>query len=246
MNRKELQQMNYEKKHKEIDGVLYKHCSIHDEYFPNEDNEWFPCTDEYFYKNKSSPDGLYPYCKRCNVQKSTKYIKEHLEHHKAYDKQNNKKPHMKKKIKEYSQKFRDNGYYKNWQQNNSDKIKEYNEYRDMNKKHTISTKEWTSCKKYFNNECAYCGLPINKHYNTYNGEVRLTDFHREHVDHNGANDLSNCVPSCKTCNSSKRKLIFEEWYTKQEFYKDERLNKIYQWLTEDYKLYIKENNKNEN
>ena len=69
MNRKEMQRINYEKKHKEVDGVLYKYCSIHNKHFPNEEEAWFPCTEEYFHKNKSSPDGLYPYCKRCNIKK---------------------------------------------------------------------------------------------------------------------------------------------------------------------------------
>ena len=66
-------------------------------------------------------------------------------------------------------------------------------------------------KKYFNNECAYCGLPLSEHYFTRKGVTKLGDFHKEHVDHEGLNDLSNCVPSCSECNSEKNKKIFEKW-----------------------------------
>jgi hypothetical protein len=143
--------------------------------------------------------------------------------------------HINKTIRERRQR---DGKFRKWQQDNKDKIKQYQENRKQHGEHKITKKEWESCKKYFNNQCAYCGLPLEEHYIFYKGERRLGDFHKEHVDHEGSNDLSNCIPSCKNCNSSKHDIKLENWYTEtnQRFSK-ERLDKIHKWLNEDYKLY---------
>lgn len=237
MNRKELQQMNYEKKHKEVDGVVYKQCSIHKEYSPNDENDWFPCTEEYFHKNKSSPDGLYPYCKTCNSKKNSEWSKNNHDKKLIYWRKEYGTPKRRESYRRCSKNQRESGYRKEWEQNNPDKMKKYQENRKQHGNHKITTKEWKSCKDYFNNQCAYCGLPLNQHYNKYKGEVRLTDFHKEHVNHEGANDLSNCIPSCKTCNTSKHQFNMEEWYKSNHNFNEERLDKIYKWLEEDYKLY---------
>jgi hypothetical protein len=196
----------WEENHNEIDGVLYKKCT--------ECNKWFPCTSEYFHKHAcNKKDGLFPYCKPCNIKQATG-------HNRKYDKIEN---------------------YRKWQNNNKDKIKQYREQRELHGDHKVNRSEWESCKRYFNDCCAYCGLPLEEHYNRYKGEMKLTDFHKEHVEHNGANDLSNCIPSCKTCNSSKHTDKLEDWYTKnKEFFSQERLDNIHKWLNEDYKIYIKE------
>jgi hypothetical protein len=240
MNKEEKKRMYYEKNHKEIEGIIYKHCSKHNEYFPDEEDEWFPCNLEYFYKNNSSSDGLYPYCKRCNIRKSVQYNRDNMEWHNKYSTEYIKNDYVKERRKGYVKDHRYHDKFLEWQQNNKDKLREYRLNREQNKTHTISKKEWESCKEYFNNTCAYCGLPIDKHYNMYRGEMKLTDFHKEHVNHEGSNDLSNCIPSCKSCNSSKGTLVLEEWYARQDFYNDERLDKIYRWLDKDYKLYIQE------
>ena len=55
--------INYENNHKEINGIIYKQC--------NRCEEWFPCTDEYFYKtNSKNRDGLFNYCKVCHKKNS--------------------------------------------------------------------------------------------------------------------------------------------------------------------------------
>lgn len=72
--------------------------------------------------------------------------------------------------------------------------------------------------------------------------MKQFDLHKEHVDDSGANDLSNCVPSCQSCNSSKNIFSLEEWYTEDNLnFTEERLSKIYRWLNEDYLKYIKQN-----
>ncbi len=49
-------------------------------------------------------------------------------------------------------------------------------YQKRKKKHRLSKQEWKSCKEYFNNECAYCGLPIEEHFRKYAGKLQKIDF----------------------------------------------------------------------
>ena len=46
----------------------------------------------------------------------------------------------------------------------------------------------------------------------------------------GENEIWNIVPMLKSYNSSKNANDMEEWYKQQEFYSEERLNKIYEWI----------------
>lgn len=218
--------LTYEESHKLINSQLHKLCS--------RCGEWLPCTDVYFYKNDKSFDGLFPYCKKCNKQKVKLWQQNNPEKYKTLnDRFNaNRSEKTKECFRLHGKKQRESGYTKQYQQNNKDKIKQYNE-KYSNKKHTISEKEWDSCKQYFNFQCAYCGILEEEAKQKY-GQY----FHKEHVDCTGNNDLSNCVPACKGCNSHKWEYNMEEWYKKQDFYSEEKLNKIHKWLNEDYKLYI--------
>jgi hypothetical protein len=59
--------------YRDNNGILEKRCSLHLKYFPNE-NEWFPCSEDYFYSNKSNKtDGLCPYCKECAKEKAANW-----------------------------------------------------------------------------------------------------------------------------------------------------------------------------
>jgi hypothetical protein len=65
------------------------------------------------------------------------------------------------------------------------------------------------------------------------------DFHKEHVIHEGKDNLSNCVPACQSCNDKKWKFTLNEWYNSSNpVYTYERYHKIYLWLRYDYKKYI--------
>lgn len=121
--------------------------------------------------------------------------------------------------------------HKSWIDRNKYRFKGYSEFRMLHKKHDISKEEWNDCKEYFNHSCAYCGVHVNLHYRNYKGTLQKIDLHKEHVDHNGANDITNCIPSCINCNSQKWTFTLEEWYNdSNENYTYERLNKIKTWI----------------
>jgi len=204
-----------------------------------------------FYKqNKhSEKKGNYiyynPECKECTKKKARKWAIENPERKRASVKKNRHTENTIMYHREKSKRWRENGKRKQWEEKNKDRLIGYAYFSRMNKIHNITANEWENCKNYFNYRCAYCGLPIEEHYIIRKGITKLGDFHKEHVDHNGENDLSNCIPSCKICNSTKHIFEFEEWYNdKNEIYSIERYEKIIKWLKKDYKNYIEENNKN--
>jgi hypothetical protein len=229
--KKERDKQKYNNIHRINNSDIEKICSIC--------GEWLPCNEEFFYKNKSSGiDGFNPYCKECARRKSREYKSKHLEEclRKEYEYYHNNTEKRKLKIYEYTEKHKDHyiELSKQWRQNNKDKIKQYN-YDRYNKNHKIYSKEWENCKQYFNYECAYCGISEIKA-----KEQQGQNLHKEHVNHEGANDLSNCVPSCRKCNTSKHTEDMKTWYKKQSFYDKDKLNKIHKWLDSDYKLYMQE------
>lgn len=69
----------------------------------------------------------------------------------------------------------------------------------------------------------------------YSGEYLGGNSNNRSIDHivplsnGGLNEIWNCVPMLKSYNSSKNTKNMLEWYMKQDFYSEERLNKIYEW-----------------
>lgn len=219
----------YEEHHKYIDSILYRLCNIC--------NKWYELNNDNFYFSDKSKTKYSPYCKCCHRNKSKKYRQEHKEERIEYDKKDyrkNKKTKNKNAKKWYNNnKDRQRFITKRWQINNRKKVKEYGDKR-KNKNHTITNKEWNSCKEYFNFECAYCGMTEELHKNTF--KQRL---HKEHLIDCGRGDLKNCLPSCKICNSEKHITSFNDWYNiNNPKYSRERYLKIYQWVRYDCKNYI--------
>lgn len=179
-----------------------------------------------------------PECIECTKKKAVTWREENPEAWTISVRKADSRPWVKEEKRYYNKLNRENGKTLEWQRNNKDKFKQYRETRKA-KTHEFGKKDWESCKKYFNFECAYCGLHLDEHFNKFRGETKLTDFHREHVEHGGSNGLDNCVPSCKVCNSEKHKSNFEEWYVdSRRGYTETRKNKILQWMNEDFKLTI--------
>lgn len=168
-------------------------------------------------------------CKECLRIRTAKWIADNPERYKVLAKRRDDSRIL--QFRERSKERRLAGKNKEWDQNNKDKMKEYQKRRSQHKKHNIKKKEWTSCKKYFNYECAYCGI------NEEEAKIKTNNaLHKEHFDHNGSNGLDNCVPACKNCNSQKYTFKFEEWYNKDNpIFNIERYNKIIKWINGDYK-----------
>jgi HNH endonuclease len=144
---------------------------------------------------------------------------------------------MKAAKRRYNQKHSTKIRTKEYYYENREKFMEYRSKR-ANKIHDIDKNEWEACKDYFDNSCAYCGLTEEKA-----KEMQGQYLHKEHVDHEGLNDLSNCVPVCKSCNSSKRDYHVDEWYNENNAnFTKERLELIKHWLDTDHLKYkTKEN-----
>jgi HNH endonuclease len=121
-------------------------------------------------------------------------------------------------------------YQKNWRKNNRNKLKEYN-YKRMQKDHNITKIEWESCLSFFNQSCAYCGMTEVDSRKIYNQRL-----HKEHVIHDGRNDLKNCIPACKSCNSSKREYTLNHWYNSSNpVYTREKYLHIVLWMKTECK-----------
>jgi hypothetical protein len=217
------------------DGVLEQKCNKHHLNFPDE-NPWMPFNTDYFYKHNTCKTGLFPTCIRCWGIKTDKWQKDNPEAKRISKKKYDAKDERVLIRREYATELRKTDYHKKYYHANSDQFKQYN-YQHTN--HRITKEEWIACKQYFNNCCAYCGLPIEDHIGKYNGKVKQRDFQKDHFYHDGGNQLNNCIPSCKKCNTRKWQFDFEEWYKKQPFYSKERYNCIIQWLTEDCYQYMK-------
>ena len=84
--------------------------------------------------------------------------------------------------------------------------------------------EWREAVIFFGGMCAYCGRTMRKC-------ETLTRDHLDSVSKGGKTEQGNIIPACNTCNCSKGNQEFKDWYMKQPFFSQERLNRIFQWRT---------------
>jgi hypothetical protein len=189
----------------------------------------FEATPDFFYRNKNTSDGLTSWCKGCMIIGRQEYLKDNyykVLNYRAIWRANNPEENR--------------NTVKQWQAKNSDHVKEYSKkyrqsengkekykiYNQKHRNHDISKEEWNFCKEYFNNCCAYCEISnedAKKVYEEY--------LHKDHLDHDGVNDITNCVPACKACNSAKWQHPFESWYNEDNpKFSSERYEKIQSWI----------------
>lgn len=83
----------------------------------------------------------------------------------------------------------------------------------------VTVAEWKETLEYFDNSCAYCG-------NT----DKITQDHIVPIANGGLNTKHNLVPACKTCNCSKGSKPLVQWYMKQPFATEERLQKVLDFM----------------
>ena len=208
---------SYEDTHRLVDNRLEKKCRICE--------NWFICTEEYFYKNKSNKsDGLHTYCKKCASIKAQQWQADNPERW-HFNKFNFFKT---KKFRIWSDKNNKamREFQSEWRRNNKDKCKEYQNKRKMHKTHNITDDELNILYEYANYACMYCGMSEEKARGIYSEKL-----HKDHAYNNGSDGIENCVLCCKGCNSSKHTLNWDEWYTTDnKRYAEERYEKIKQWL----------------
>jgi 5-methylcytosine-specific restriction endonuclease McrA len=93
--------------------------------------------------------------------------------------------------------------------------------------HTTSSAEakriWRrEIKEKWEHKCAYCG-----------SEENLTIDHIIPQCKGGTDYTKNVVCCCKTCNQSKGHDHWKLWYVQQDFYNEDKFNKIEKWMKPD-------------
>ena len=88
----------------------------------------------------------------------------------------------------------------------------------------LTHQEWKEILIYFGGECAYCGCTPSR-------RKKLTKDHLVPISAGGETRPYNIVPACASCNSSKGTKDFKDWFMKQPFFSQERLNRIFKWRT---------------
>ena len=174
-----------------------------------------PATTEYFHKHKNGKYGLKSICKKCKAEY-------HKQHHKQYYEDN------KDKIAERKKQYR---------QSPQGQVSAFNDQykrrtKEQNQGKGITTNQWLECMKFFNWKCAYSGQALSK-------GTRSLD-HVKPLNQGGEHEIWNTVPMDKGLNSSKNDKDMEEWYQEQDFYLEERLQKIYEWQEYAYNKWHKE------
>lgn len=122
-----------------------------------------------------------------------------------------------------------------WRKNNGDKLRGYVHKRRALKAELINDlteAEWDRCIEYFGHACAYCGKSEE--------ENRISSglggaLEREPVtpmSKGGGYTVTNIVPACRACNGSKHNADFSEWYPQQQFYSEERYDKIIAYFSD--------------
>lgn len=214
-----------------------------------------PLTNDYFNKYKNSKDGFKPRCKTCQrddakeyykkrgKEVNTKYRKDNIEKYENYKSRN------KEALKVYSKKYREKNkevyrttvristakwrsdpnvkskcskYNSEWKRNNLDSLTKYRHKRKallMKAPNHLTTHQWSQIKLSFNCKCAYCGMA-----------KKLTQDHFIPVDNGGEYTLNNIIPSCQSCNSSKKNRNFFKWYPSYRHYSKQRERKILEHL----------------
>ena len=208
-----------------------------------------------FYKKKSGKCGFRPQCKECMNKKRAEHYKNNKE--KIAEQQAEYYKNNKEKIAEQKAKYYKNNKEKiaeinaEYRKNNKEKIAEINAEYYKNNPHIflnknnkrrqleenqgngITKEQWLEMNRFFNWECAYSGESLS------NKNIRTVD-HIMPLSEGGLNEIWNCVPMYRPYNTSKHTNDMLDWYKKQPYFSEERLQKIYEWIEYAYEKWGKE------
>lgn len=168
---------------------------------------------------------------KANKEKITEYKKEYRKKNikklqkksKRYYEKNKEKIMAKNRIYEAKNIEKVRKWKKNWRDNNPEKIAVIVERRradKFNTENSLTPEQWKQCLEFFNYKDAYTGLPMET----------ISQDHVIPLSKNGAYTRENIIPCELSVNCSKQDSDMEEWFRKQSYFSEERLNKIYKWI----------------
>ena len=193
---------------------------------------------QYREENKDKIKQYYKKNKDKLAERNKQYREENKDYYAEYQKKYWKK--YREENKDYYEE-----YHKQWYEANKDKRAEYKKQwyatpqgqivtfnngcrrrlREQNQGDGINKEQWLECMKFFEFRCAYSGEYIGGN-NKRN--IRSID-HIKPLNRGGKHEIWNLVPMYKPYNSSKNDKDLLEWYREQDFYSEERLQKIHEW-----------------
>lgn len=202
---------------------------------------WLVASEINFYKHKNCKYGLQAQCKECY----SAYRKENKERFSQYDKKY-RKEHIEKIVK-YSEKYRKENkdyymqYNKKYNKSPQGQAANFNNnikrrQREGQQGKGLTGQQWLEMMKFFDWHCAYSGEYIGG----ANGNKSVD--HIVPLAKGGAHEIWNMIPMDKSLNCSKKDEDMEEWYPQQDFYDEDRLNKINEWCKYAYNKWGKEVN----
>ena len=186
-----------------------------------------------FFRDKDKKDGRCTICKECkkdyyleNKEFIAKYNKQYIQDNKEWARV--RKSRSRNARIDYYRWLRREWTRKNPDKNKEHKKKDYNKHKDKYiqraKNRRVKEKslladltpgQWRYTLDKFKGECAYCGSLEN-----------ITQEHIIPVDKLGEYTLGNIIPACFNCNRSKSNNDLKDWFIKQKFYCENRVNKI--------------------
>jgi 5-methylcytosine-specific restriction endonuclease McrA len=107
---------------------------------------------------------------------------------------------------------------KKYRDSHRDLMNLYKQRSKAKKKQILSTltiEQWEDIKKEYGYKCAYCGEKKD-----------LAQDHFIPIYSNGEHTAQNIIPVCKSCNSSKNKKDFFEWYNGKQRKSRTRVRKV--------------------
>jgi len=173
-----------------------------------------PATSEYFSKDKirkSGKQGIQGICRDCRKERAREY-------HKTHRKQESIKQKEYRQVNKASKVASDRKYQR--EHITERKISGHKrKARKLSLPNTLTVAQWEKVKEFFDFKCCYCGK-----------EKSLAQDHFLALSSGGEYAITNIVPSCQSCNSSKGPRSFFTWYKSQPFYSKKREDKILKYL----------------
>ena len=217
---------------KGIQQWCWKHC--------NKCDRWLIANTINFYKQKDKKYGLACVCKWCKGYKGKRnknlseeelrvkrnetckrYYQKNKDRFKNYYKENREKI-----LEDRKQHYIDHPeYYFNKEQKRRRKLEE-------SKGNGFIEEQWYEMMQFFNWKCAYSGEDLYK---------RRSIDHIIPISKNGQDNIWNFVPMVSNYNSCKHNSDPLEWYKQQEYFSEERLNRIIEWQKYAYNKWATNN-----